>query len=75
MQYNRYLLAGVILLMLVLLIMFADSVSGPAKVHMHSESVTYLKTDTLSKAVLISLPPAIAGFYILTRHRMKRTGK
>ncbi|MDW7731644.1 MAG: hypothetical protein SCH66_04335 [Methanolobus sp.] len=75
MRYNRYLLTGVILLMALLLIMFAEFVSGPASWHMHSEDGGFLKIDSLSKAVLIALPPFMAGFYILARHRIKKTEK
>lgn len=75
MRYNRYLLTGVILLMAILLIMFAEFVSGPASGHIHSGDHSYLKIKTLSTAVLIAIPPLAVGLYILTRHRLKKSEK
>ncbi|WP_406657950.1 hypothetical protein V7O62_05175 [Methanolobus sp. ZRKC2] len=72
MQYNRYLLAGIVLMLLILLIIFAGYVSAPAIEDVGLENGTYIRIDNLSKAALIGLPPVIAGFYILTRHTRKR---
>ena len=75
MQYKRYLLAGMVLLMLVLLIMFAELMSGPATAHIHPEDISFLKVDSPFKAVLIGLPPLAIGIYILMRHKLKNDNK
>lgn len=75
MKYNRYLVAGVILLLTILLIMFAEFVSGSATGYIHSGENSYLNIDTLEKAVLIAIPPLAVGLYILTRHRLKKAEK
>ncbi|QLC49451.1 hypothetical protein HWN40_03835 [Methanolobus zinderi] len=75
MLYKRYLLAGVILLTIILLIMFAEFMAGPTTEYLQSENTHNLKIDTIGTAVLVFIPPALAGFYIVARHRMKKREK
>ncbi|MBN2110591.1 MAG: hypothetical protein JW705_05840 [Methanosarcinaceae archaeon] len=73
MQYNRYLLAGVILLMAALFFMFAEFMSESPSGSIDPEDTAFLNIDTLGKAILVGLPPVIAGLYVLTRHWKKKT--